>query len=313
MDWKDKRVFITGATGFIGSHLTRKLKELGADIFVLAHKRLPDEQIIYHRDDINDLGDDFGINLRWFNPEYIFHLAAQPLVSVAMVNEKSTLDANTRGTYNLLNICKTLKGLKSFVHISTDKVYGNIPNITDDSVPFGVHHPYNTSKLAGDVIAQMYSNFFNIPMVIVRNCNVYGAGDTHFDRIVPRTIRKIIENERPIVRGDGTNTRDYIHVSEIVDGYIKSAGVSQDKISILNLCGFNHSVTKVVDTIVGKMNRVDLAPIYEEQWKGEIPHQHIVNQSAKELIGWNPQIGIEAGIDLTIPWYQKWYKEQYGT
>lgn len=314
MDWNNRRVAITGGTGFIGTHLSRRLKELGADLFLLVHDRKPIEDIVEDivscNGDITKLGDEFIVNLKWFNPEVVFHLAAQPLVSIAALDEKPTLDVNTKGTYDFLHICKTLTGLQSFVHISTDKVYGNTSPIHSGTIAGGVHHPYNTSKLAGDQIAQMYSNFFGIPMTVIRNANVYGAGDIHFDRVVPRTIQSVLQNVKPVIRGDGSNTRDYIHVSEVVNGYIRAAE-GQNKLNILNLGGFNHSVTEIVDTVLQKMGRVDLAPVFESLWNGEIPHQHIINDTAKELIDWNPKIDISEGLDLTIPWYRE-NKEKYG-
>lgn len=308
--WYKKKVFITGGTGFIGTHLVKKLTKMGADIFLLVHKKRPDNKdIIYHCADIVGLDRDFEINLKWFSPEVIFHLAAQPLVSDAMRDGKGTLDTNVKGTYDFLDSCKNLKSLKSFVHISTDKVYGNVSPIHDYTVANATHHPYNASKLAGDAIARMYSNFYGIPTVVVRNANVYGAGDGHLDRIIPRTIVNAIKGEKPVIRGDGSNTRDYIHVSEVVEGYLRAAALPyKEKLTVLNLGGFNHPVIRIVDTILSKLGRVDLACAFEEQWNGEIPNQHIVNEQAKELIRWNPKIDIEQGLDLTIPWY----KDKYG-
>lgn len=311
MDWKNKRVFITGGTGFVGTHLCKRLIGLGAEIYVLSHIKRPDFICTEIFGDLSKSQCTVGSFLKSISPEVVFHLAAQPIVQKSTENECETIQTNILGTYNVLHACKDLHSVKSFVHISTDKVYGNVSPITKDTIPNGDGHPYNASKLAGDCLARTYSNFFGIPMVVIRNANVYGAGDTHFDRIVPRTIRRVFENKNPVVRGDGGNTRDYLHVSDVVDGYISAAELPYGReLSILNLGGFNHSVIGVVDEILGKMNRVDLAPTFEEQWSGEIPDQHIENDLAKDLIGWNPRTNLDQGLDKTINWYREYLREK---
>lgn len=307
--WANKRVFITGGTGFLGTHLSKKLQSLGAELSLFIHEKQSPMFALRFYGDLKSPSEPLLPFLMGFNPEVIFHLASQPLVSRAMIDEVETLETNVGGTYRVLHACKGASRLKSFVHISTDKVYGNVSPITRDTSMMGFRHPYNASKLASDSLAQMYSNFFDVPMVIIRNANVYGAGDTHFDRIVPRTIQKAFNGESPVVRGDGKNTRDYIHVDDLIEGYIKAAELPyKNKLSILNLSGFNHSNLEVVDTVLQKMGRVDLSPVFEKQWKGEIPHQHIVNDIAKELIGWNPKYDLGDGLDKTIPWYTEYLR-----
>ncbi len=311
MDWKNKRVFVTGGTGFIGTHLCKKLAKLGAELYLLSHVKEANIPCMEFFGDLSKNPNGFlEKRLALFEPEVVFHLAAQPIVQRNNVDEAETIQTNVVGTYNLLHACKNLHGIKSFIHISTDKVYGNVSPITKDTIPNGDGHPYNASKLAADCLARTYSNFFEIPMVVIRNANVYGAGDTHFDRIVPRTIKRIFNGQNPIIRGNGGNTRDYLHVDDVVDGYICAAELPyRQSLSVLNLGGFNHSVIQVVDAVLGKMNRIDLSPVFEEQWAGEIPDQHIENDVAKELIGWSPKVNLDCGLDRTIGWYQEYLNE----
>lgn len=307
IDFGGKRVFITGGTGFIGSHLSKRLVSMGANVLSLRHKR----EVFYGTPldgSITAVNEDLKKAIEDFAPEIIFHLAAQPLVSVAMKDVCETIDTNAKGSADLLCLCKDIPSLKSVVFVSTDKVFGNTSPITRDTIPNGTEHPYNASKLAADVLAQMYAKFLDIPIVVVRNANVYGACDVNLDRIIPRTITNVLRGVPPVIRGDGSNTRDYIHVSELVEGYLRAAELPYaGKFTSINLSGFNHSTIEIVDAILAKMSRVDLAPIYESQWRGEIPHQHIENDIAKELIGWNPKIDIEEGLDKTIWWYVKEY------
>lgn len=305
--WLGKRVFITGGTGFIGTHLCKKLASLGAELGLFIHQRQSPISALRYNGDLKDSSPNLTPFLAGFNPRVVFHLASQPLVSRAAEDEVETLETNIGGTFRVLHACKNIPDLKSFVHISTDKVYGNTSPISKDTPMNGILHPYNASKQASDTLAQMYSNFFDVPMVIIRNANVYGAGDSHFDRIIPRTIKRVLEGEKPVVRGNGQNTRDYIHVDDLIDGYIKAAELPYaKKLSIINMGGFNCSTVQVVDTILEKLTRIDLAPVFEEQWKGEIPHQHINPDSA---LDWTPKIGLSEGLDKTIPWYQEKYAE----
>lgn len=301
--WSGKRVIVTGASGFVGSHLSRKLVSLGADIGIYIHKKPSN---ISNKKIIGDLVNDtqkLPVFLEEFSPEIVFHLAAQPIVAPRDADEMETMQTNITGTLNLLHACRSVSSIKSFVHISTDKVFGNTNPIKSDSKLNGLGHPYNTSKMIGDQLAQMYSNYYEIPMVVIRNANVYGVGDIHFERIIPRTIQKILRKENPIIRGDGHNTRDYLYVDDVIDGYLKSAELPYvNKLTTVNLGGFNHSVIEVVDSISEKMGRVDLFPLFEDQWGGEIPSQHIENYSIP--IDWSPLINLDNGLDKTIEWHK---------
>ena len=303
--WLDKKVFVTGGTGFIGTHLVEKLKFLGAEVRTFTHST-PSKVAGFVGDlvEYNDLQK----YLDEYCPDVVFHLAAQPLVNYAEKLLIPTLDINIRGTYNLLTVCSRVKSIQSIVHVSTDKVYGNLDIITEKDIPNGVGHPYNASKLSGDILAQMFSSMFDLPIVIIRNGNIYGAGDFHWERIIPGTIKNAIAGIHPIIRGTGGSMRDYIHVSEIVIGFINAASYQWGKptATILRL-GAKEStpVKQVVDQVLKYTNRIDLVPIYEKELKGEIPNQHIIDKGSQELIDWYPMIDLEHGLEMTVPWYRE--------
>jgi CDP-glucose 4,6-dehydratase len=304
--WEDKKVFLTGGEGFIGKHLVNRLRSLGAEVRLFVHKTPSVEK--QFNGDLIEYKDTVELNkfLQVYLPDVVFHLAAQPLINDAEKLLLTTLDTNIRGTYNLLYACVGVKSIQSIVTISTDKVYGNLDIITEKDIPNGVEHPYNASKLSADIIAQMFAHTFDLPIVIIRNGNIYGDGDLHWERIVPRTFRQAVHGKPPVIRGDGSAMRDYIHVSEIVTGFINAATYNWAKtgVNILRL-GSNKSypVSEVIDQILKLTKRIDLSPVYETVLRGEIPNQHIVDTVSREAIGWYPEIDLEQGLEITSHYY----------
>ena len=272
-------VAITGGTGFIGSHLARAVPD--AHLFPY-----PDFQDLRNLKDTQEFVD-------LWKPEVVYHLAAQSVVTVD--DDIQTLDTNVSGTYNLLHACRSNKNLKSFVHVSTDKVYG-YGTVKRDSPLRGFGHLYNTSKLCGDAIAQMYSNHYGLPVRIIRTGNIYGPGDMHSDRIVPGTIKATLEG-RPIeLRSNGNFMRDYIYISDLIPAYLR---IANERPGIYNLGGISCSAIDIVRTILRLMGREDLEPIILNNQKDELSFQHVTDCPD----WWQPSVGLEEGLRATIKWH----------
>jgi CDP-glucose 4,6-dehydratase len=272
-------ICITGGTGFIGSHLARALPE--AHLFD------------YPTHDLRNIVDACAF-IDEYQPEVVYHLAAQSVVT----NEDDLVSVSTNivGTYNLLHACRTDKNLKSFVHISTDKVYGcNGEAKTTDRLK-GNEHPYSASKTSGDILAQMYANYYGLPVRIIRTGNIYGPGDTHFDRLIPNTIKTTLERKRKVMRSNGRFIRDYIYIADLIPAYIR---IADEPPGIYNLGGEYYSVLEVVQTILRLMRQEDLAPIIGNTQHNEITMQHIVDCPT----WWKPQVSLEEGLKRTIRWY----------
>lgn len=307
-----RKILITGGSGFIGQHLVRKLKQHN-EVSVLIHKTDVREDVKKYYGDVLSK-DSLKTIFRDFNPDVIFHLAAQPIVRNSDRNgmDYETIKTNIDGTQNVLDASLCLNNLNRIICISTDKVYGDTDYIKPNSPLNGVKHPYNASKLAGDVLSQMFGHYYGAPVAIIRNGNVYGEGDLHWDRIIPRTIKRIKSNQPPIIRGNGGTWRDYIYVGELVGAYEKLLRVTltKDEPLIVNLGSEKcYATGHVVHKIIELMKRVDLCPIYETSWKGEIPAQHIDNAHAEELIGWKPVVDLDAGLSICVPWYEQYLQE----
>lgn len=301
-----KKVFVTGATGFIGINLINRLAHLGANIgtFVLDEEHTLPKSVKIYRGNIES-SKDVERAVKRFNPEYVFHLAAQPLVGVAMSHPLDTLSTNIMGTANVM---QALVGtnVKAVVMVSTDKVYGSYDrDILESDTLLGTGHPYDTSKMCGDFITQMYARCYNVPVVIVRSGNIYGEGDTNYDRLIPGIIFAALNGEKFVIRSDGNMVRDYIYVEDVLDAYITLLrGVEKKKIpygAAVNIGAQTPmSVFEIVGIVSSFMGDIDF--VVADNAVNEIPYQHLDWSYAKEL-GWTPQTSIYGGIQKTIRWH----------
>ena len=237
--WHDRRVFVTGATGMVGFWLVKDLLAAGARVIALV--RDPDPQAGFYRSgDYRQVSlvqgnvEDFASLERALNDhevDTVFHLAAQPIVSVAHRNPLPTFETNIRGTYNLLEACRVHADLvKRVVIASSDKAYGpheQLPYVEEMAVQG--KHPYEVSKSCADLIAQTYHHTYGLPVAILRCGNIYGGGDLNWSRIVPYAIRCFLNNQRPVIRSDGQYVRDYIYVKDVSRCYMRTAESLSDK------------------------------------------------------------------------------------
>jgi CDP-glucose 4,6-dehydratase len=320
MDWSKRRVFVTGATGIVGSWLVKRLLEHGTYVVVLVRDWDPQSELIRSGDVmqtsvVNGRLEDYATLERAINEhevDTVFHLAAQPIVTTALRNPLPTFEANVRGTYNLLDACRVHRSrVKSVVVASSDKAYGDAPTLpyTED-MPVNGRHPYDVSKSCTDLIGMSYAHTYELPVTIARCGNIYGGGDLNWSRIVPGTIRSLWAGERPVIRSNGRFTRDYIYVDDVVTAYLTLGERAQDA----NVRGeaFNFSpetrvqvleITRVIQRLMG---RTDLEPLILDQARAEILDQYLDSSKAKNGLGWNAQHTLEDGLRRTITWYERY-------
>ncbi len=319
--WKDKNVFVTGCTGFLGSWLTKALVERGANVTGLIRDLIPRSNLNWSgfKDRINvvrgELEDYFALEriLNEYEIDTVFHLGAQTIVSIANRSPLSTFEANIKGTWNLLEACQKISTVRRIVIASSDKAYGEHKKLPYDEKTFlQGSHPYDVSKSCADLISQAYYKTYHLPVCITRCGNFYGGGDLNFNRIVPGTIKSIIYNIPPIIRSDGSYIRDYFYVLDGVEAYLFLA----EKMDSMKTYGeaFNFSneiqvtVLELVHEILKLMDRGDLEPKILNQVKGEIKHQYLSAEKAKKLLGWKPKYTLEEGLKETIEWYRLFFE-----
>lgn len=316
-DWSSRRVMVTGASGIIGSWLVHGLLERGADVTALVLDADGRSQLVRSGDIdrinvINGRLEEYAdVERAIVGPEVdtVFHLGAQAIVGTALRAPVATFETNIRGTYHLLDACRIHRDQVARVVIaSSDKAYGDGKRLpyTEDQAPLG-RHPYDVSKSCADLLAAAYAFTYEMPVVIARCGNVYGGGDLHWDRIVPGTVRSLLEGRRPEVRSDGSYTRDYLYVDDVVDGYLTLAE-SLDRRDLwgeaFNLApGSPLSVLEVVKRI-GTVIGVDVDPLVLDTARAEIVHQHLDPTKAGRLLGWEASTPFDEGIRRTVPWYR---------
>ncbi|MBI5603287.1 MAG: GDP-mannose 4,6-dehydratase [Deltaproteobacteria bacterium] len=315
-------VLITGCTGLLGSWLTIRLVEKGANVIGLVRDLIPKSNLYlsgFHNriEVVRGTLTDYELLLRIINEyeiETIFHLGAQTIVTIANRSPLSTFESNIKGTWNLLEAAKQTGIVKKLVIASSDKAYGDHDQLPyDEDYPLQGRHPYDVSKSCVDLIAQSYYATYKMPIAIARCGNIYGGGDLNFNRIIPGTIRSLYYNERPIIRSDGTPRRDYLYVEDAVQAYLALAKGLDDE----ELWGhpFNFSsenpvtVLDMVHKIINSFPNGGRTPeiIGKGKQKAEIHEQFLSSKKAKRLLNWQTENSLEKGISETIKWFIRFF------
>jgi CDP-glucose 4,6-dehydratase len=319
--WKDRRVFVTGATGLVGSHLIRALVDAGAYTVALIRDWDPQSELIRSgtvqcihviSGSLEDLSAvERGIGEH--EADTVFHLGAQTIVGTAHRSPLATFEANIRGSYNVLEACRRCSAtVRSIVVASSDKAYGDAPELpyTED-MPAAGRHPYDVSKSCTDLLAQSYAATYGLPAAVARCGNIYGGGDLNWSRLIPGTIRSLLRGEAPLIRSDGTFLRDYIYVEDVVSAYLRMAqwldegGIAGE--------AFNFSperavsVLQVVDLIRKLMDCEELTAVIRNEARGEIRDQYLSCAKAAAWLGWKAEYTFEEGLLRTIGWYREFF------
>ncbi|MHB1487384.1 MAG: GDP-mannose 4,6-dehydratase [Acidimicrobiales bacterium] len=315
--WSRRSVAVTGATGFLGSHLVSQLVDLGASVVVLVRDQVPPSQatsgwapkVASVSGDLTDqstmerlLGD--------YEVSTLFHLGAQTQVGVANANPTPTFESNIKGTWALLEAVRRSPGVAQVVVASSDKAYGTQPVLPySEDMALRAVNPYDVSKACADMLAACYHHTYNLGVCVTRCGNFFGPGDTNYARLVPGTIRSLLRGERPLIRSDGTLTRDYLFVTDGVLAYMQLA---EAMASNPDLAGeaFNFSnerpmnvleLVKAIQVAAG----TDLEPDIRATAANEIDHQFLSAAKARKMLGWGPRYSLEEGLAITVAWFRQ--------
>tara|TARA_B100001123_G_C15204319_1_gene984639 strand:+ start:340 stop:1398 length:1059 start_codon:yes stop_codon:yes gene_type:complete len=316
-----KKILITGHTGFSGSWLTYVLKFFGANIYGLALKE-KNQNAFYNILNIKKyLSNEYIFDIRnktkvkkilkKINPEIIFHLAAQPIVSEAYKDTPYTFETNVLGTINLLDACKSLNKLKSIVVVTSDKCYRNeyyLNKKFNESHPLGANDPYSTSKAAQELVVETFRNYIfknkKFYISTARAGNIIGGGDFAINRIVPDYFRAINQKKNLIIRNPNS-TRPWQYILDVIFGYIKLSKM-QNK-SIEGAWNFgpdqnNINVKKLIG-ILNKINGFKVKIKFKKNIIKESKYLNLDSSKSKKKLRWKPKYKIKTILELTSEWY----------
>lgn len=310
--WNGKKVLVTGGTGLVGGHLVRALMNEGAHVVVTYRDMDPasyfmreklNENVVMALCDVTDATRMFDV-VTHYEIETVFHLAAQALVPQAFLNPMQTFTTNVNGTLNVLEAARRAGHVNAVVVASSDKAYGKCDGEYRETDPLRGDHPYDTSKSATDLLATTYAATYDLPVTVTRFGNIYGEGDLNFNRLIPGLIQAIRQGRPFEIRSDGTYTRDYVYVKDVVDGYLMLAEkIDRAKGQAYNLTSHEHlSVLEVIETLERTLGiRVEKKILNIA--RHEIPHQTLNDDKIRQKIGWASRFTLEQTLPQIYQWY----------
>lgn len=282
------KILVTGGAGFIGSHLVDKLIELGHEVTVM------DDLSTGKKENINPKANFIHCDIATLTDltldvDYIFHLAAIPRMPYSILHPDITHRVNVDGTFNVLMAAKQNK-VKKVIFASSSSVYGGNEMPMKETQRPDPKTPYALHKLIGEQYCKLFTDVYKVPTVALRFFNVYGSRadpDSEYSLVIARFLKRKTQGKQLVIFGDGEQTRDFTHVSDIVDGCIKAM---DNGTGVINLCnGEGVSINKVADLIGG---RKKCLPPRE----GDVLHTLGDNTKAQKM-GWKPKVSIEEGIE----------------
>ena len=314
MNWKGKRVLVTGAGGFIGSHLTERLVREGADVRALVHYNAPgthgwlDHSPVRGQFNViaGDICDRDSVRRASEETEIIFHLAAMIAIPYSYYVPMSYMRTNMEGTLNILQTARE-KEIERLVHTSTSEVYGTAHYVPiDENHPLQGQSPYSASKIGADKMVEAFNLSFDLPVVTVRPFNTYGPRQSA-RAIIPTIITQLIAGQT-VRLGNVHPTRDLNYVNNTVDGIILAAGAKSAIGRTINLgSGYEISIGDLaflIAKLMGKPIEIIVEAERVRPNQSEVDRLLAENSLAKKLLRWEPSISLEEGLMRTIEWVE---------
>ena len=314
MELKDRRVLVTGADGFIGSHLAEALVDEGAKVRALAQynsfnswgwledaKCLPSIEVV-----TGDIRDPHFMREAMKGCEAVFHLAALIAIPYSYVAPSSYVDTNVTGTLNVMQAARDL-GVARVIHTSTSEVYGTARYVPiDEKHPLQPQSPYSATKIGADAIASSFHNAYGLPVTVVRPFNTYGPRQSA-RAVIPTVITQLASGERRVKLGNLAPTRDFNYVSDTCRGFIQLAQCDAAVGQTVNV-GSNYEIS-IGDTValIGEIMGVKFEVVSDGQRvrpeSSEVERLWCDNSLIRQLTGFVPEVPIREGLAKTVSWF----------
>ena len=311
-------VLITGGAGFIGSHLAEHLAGAGVRVVVLdnfrngrrENLRFPGAERIEVIE--GDIVDPATCQRALRGVDTVYHLACLG-VRHSLHSPVENHQVNAFGTLNLLEAARAAR-VRRFLYVSTSEIYGRAREfpITENCTPWPLT-VYGSSKLAGEHYARSYFECYQLPVVCVRPFNNYGPR-SHFEgdsgEVIPRFILRALAGQPPVIFGDGGHTRDFLYVKDCAETLARIAACDALVGEVVNL-GFGEEIRidTLARTVLEAMGRADLQPVFEAPRPADVPKLWVDTSKLKKTIGFKPRTTLREGIDRTLEYFQKLYRE----
>lgn len=314
--WRGKTIFVTGATGFLGGWLVRRLIDYGADVVALVRRPRPDSQfaltdlkencVIIH----GPAEDDAAVHQAFLGHKFdaAFLIAAHPDVTTALRHPVESFRSAIDSTLLVLEEIRVNQPDCHVVVSSSNKAYGSQPTPYREDYNLAPLRPDEVAKASQDLMAQSYGKVFDLPVAVARCGNYFGGWDFNWRRLIPGTIRAIVEGQPVVLRSDGHATRDFLYVQDAVDVQLLLAERLMEDRSIRGQAfNFSYEVDfEILDIVhrIARMMKVDVEPQVDNNATAEIPAIQLNCDKARAKFGWQPAHDFETALAETIDWYR---------
>ncbi|MEO8313437.1 MAG: GDP-mannose 4,6-dehydratase [Pseudomonadota bacterium] len=320
--WRNRTVLVAGATGFLGGWLVRKLLDYGAHVVAIVRTPRPESQFYLNgasqrvyvmRGSVDDIIFVEGVFEKHPEISVFFHCAYGADVNRVLNEPLECFMSSAVSTWSILDLCRRKYPKTICIISSTDKVYGKQPLPYRESSPLVPHHPYEVAKAAQDLATQTYGKVYGLPTAVTRCGNYFGGYDFNFTRLIPGTMRDLLDGKRPVLRSNGRFTRDFLYIEDAVEVQLFLAErVNRDPEIYGEAFNFSYGLEiEVIDIIrrLGAIAGEDIEPIVNNRIKVEIPHMKLSSDKAEELLGWKPAYSFDEGLERTVAWYAKHFQK----
>jgi CDP-glucose 4,6-dehydratase len=310
---------VTGGRGFVGGWLCKALLERGDTVISLDRRSVSERpsslEMLGIEGDLTqveaELTDAAAVDraLGEHGVDAVFHLAAEAIVANVAGSPARGFDSNVRGTWTVLEACRD-HGVGRVVVASSDKAYGAHDELPyREDFPLRPTAPYEASKAAADLIARSYWPSYGLPVAVTRFANVYGGGDLNFSRLIPEAVSAAIAGRPPVLRSDGSPERDFLYVEDAAAAYVAiAAALDRPEVrgEAFNAGGGRPYAVGEVVALIARLTGSDAEPEIRGAGNsaGEIDRQYVDPSKLREVVGFEPSVELEEGLERTIAWYR---------